>query len=229
MKIALLGAESTGKTELAHALAAHLAARNLATLAVDEYLREWCEAQGRTPQVHEQAAIAAMQQQRIEAAALQATWVFADTTPLMTAIYSEFIFNDMQLHTQALTYQRSFDLTLLAGLDMPWQPDGIQRDGPHVREPVDALLRKTLQAAGINFHVVYGQGAKRLTNAVHAIESALKPNINDLDIATKRIARNADFMPTNSPKTSQKWQWQCDKCSDPECEHRLFRRLMPST
>ena len=35
-----------------------------------------------------------------------------------------------------------FDLTLVCSPDgLPWQPDGIQRDGPQVRAPVDARVR----------------------------------------------------------------------------------------
>jgi nicotinamide riboside kinase len=220
MKIALLGAESTGKTELAHALAAHFNTQGCTATAVDEYLREWCDAHARTPQQHEQITVATEQQRRIEAAASKASWVFADTTPLMTAIYSEFIFHDRSLHPQALAYQRSFDLTLLTGLDMPWQPDGIQRDGPQVRGPVDALLRKTLQEANISFKVIYGLSTSRLQHALEAVSIQQD--------AIKSRAKASDSMPTKGLKPSQNWQWQCDKCSDPECEHRLFRRLMAS-
>jgi uridine kinase len=50
MIIALLGAESTGKTALAHALVQLLVQQGQDAVAVDEYLREWCAVQGRTPQ-----------------------------------------------------------------------------------------------------------------------------------------------------------------------------------
>ena len=67
--IAVLGAESTGKTELARALAARLQQRGITTTLVGEYLREWCEREGRTPRPDEQAAIAAKQTRRIAEAA----------------------------------------------------------------------------------------------------------------------------------------------------------------
>ena len=63
--IALLGAESTGKTTLAHALAGALAARPSLPRApakriavVAEYLREFCDRHGRTPRREEQVHIA---------------------------------------------------------------------------------------------------------------------------------------------------------------------------
>lgn len=217
IKIALLGAESTGKTQLAHALAAKL--QN--ALAVDEYLRQWCEEHARTPEQHEQARIAQVQRERIEAAAQTHRIVIADTTPLMTAVYSEFIFQDSSLHESALAYQRSFDLTLLTGLDMPWQADGIQRDGEHVRAPVDALLRQLLQSMGIAYEVIYGQGEERLQNALQAFKLHAQSSPN----TTNSIAPRAETMPATEPKALKKWQWTCEKCSDPDCEHRLFTRL----
>ncbi len=218
VRIALLGAESTGKTQLAQALAATL--HN--AVAIDEYLRLWCEEHKRTPQPHEQAHIAEVQRERIDAAAQTHEIVIADTTPLMTAVYSEFIFQDTSLHESSLAYQRSFDITLLTGLDMPWQADGIQRDGEHVRAPVDALLRQLLQSAGIAFEVVYGTGDGRTTNALHALQRAIHQSTD----TTNSIAPRADSMPASEPKSLKKWQSSCEKCSDPDCEHRLFAALL---
>ncbi len=221
MKIALLGAESTGKTQLAHTLAAHLRAADQRAVAIDEYLREWCEEHARTPQPHEQAHIAGEQQTRIEAAAATHDVVIADTTPLMTAVYSEFIFQDTSLHQAATAYQRTFDLTLLTGLDMPWQPDGIQRDGEHVRAPVDTLLRQLLQSAGIAFEVIYGQGEQRLQSALHALQRHTQQSTD----TTNSIAPRVYSMPATGQNSLKKWQWNCEKCSDPDCEHRLFSDL----
>jgi nicotinamide riboside kinase len=205
--IALLGAESTGKSALAHALAQHLQSVGMDAVAVDEYLREWCEQHQRTPHVHEQGHIAAVQTQRIAAAAAQHRVVVADTTAVMTAVYSEYVFADTSLYAQALAAQQRADMTLLTGLDMPWQADGIQRDGAHARGPVDALLRTRLQDAQIGYQVVYGLGEQRLKNAMHC------------------IAAPAIFQRATGQNTSKKWTWVCDKCSDPVCEHRLFSQL----
>ncbi len=207
MIIALLGAESTGKSALAQALAQALQTQGRDAVAVGEYLREWCALHQRTPHRDEQAHIARTQQQRIEAATAQHALVIADTTPLMTALYSEYVFADLALYPQAIVWQRSCALTLVSGLDLPWQADGIQRDGPHARAPVDALLRQRLDAAAIAYRVVYGAGAQRLQNAIDCIA------------AYASIQRPAAIKP------GKKWVWVCDKCSDPDCEHRLFSQL----
>ena len=60
-------------------------------------------------------------------------WLIADTTPLMTAIYSQQVFGDDALLAEGLAFQRlQVDVTLLLGLDLPWVPDGLQRDGAQV-------------------------------------------------------------------------------------------------
>jgi hypothetical protein len=50
-------------------------------------------------------------------------------------------------------------LTLLTALDLPWVADGLQRDGPHVREPVDDVLRELLLANALPFAVIGGDRA----------------------------------------------------------------------
>jgi nicotinamide riboside kinase len=173
MKIALLGAESTGKTRLAGELAEHLRRQGKSVAVVSEVLREWCHREGRTPRPEEQLPIAQEQESRVDAAAATSEVVIADTTALMVAIYSAMLFEDGTLYRFALERQRGYHHTLLTGLDLPWVADGLQRDGPHVREPVDALIRAALTRAAIDYRVIYGSGAQRLANALAAIASKL--------------------------------------------------------
>jgi len=170
--VALLGAESTGKTTLARDIGAALAARGLRVEVVGEVLREFCDTQARTPRRDEQAAIAAAQTARIDAAAKRADVVVADTAALMIAVYSDFVFSDTSLYESALAAQRRVDLTLVTALDLPWQADGHQRDGAHVREPVDVLLRAALASAAIASTRVGGVGPSRLDAALQAIDAA---------------------------------------------------------
>ena len=212
-RIALLGAESTGKTALAEGIAAHFKAQAIAVALVPEVLREWCDAAGRTPRPEEQMGIA-LEQARRTASAPAAALLVADTTPLMVAVYSDLLFADTSLYPMALAHQRSYDLTLLTGLDLPWVADGVQRDGPHVREPVDHRVRAARDRAGIPYHIVYGTGPRRLENALYAINS----------IATS--ARTAGAEGIFRSKNVSTRPWACGKCSDPECEHRLFSALL---
>jgi nicotinamide riboside kinase len=215
LKIAILGAESTGKTVLTQRLLAHFSAQENSIHLVPEYLREWCSKNARTPKPHEQLGIASEQARRVDESPPH-DFLIADTTPLMIAIYSDMLFDDPSLYDMALAHQRSYDLTLVTGLDLPWVADGLQRDGPHVREPVDALIRAALARGGINYQVVYGAGHLRLANALACIDSFGKAP------APKRTQASAKARMTETGVE----HWACERCSDPDCEHRLFTSLL---
>ena len=142
--IALLGAESTGKTTLAHALHGTLRAQGHHVALVEEALREFCVRLGLTPRRDEQAGIARMQSLRIAEAARSHELVVADTTSMMVAVYNRLLFDDPSLLPVAVAEQARHRVTLLMALDLPWVPDPGIRDGAHVREPVDTLLRLSL-------------------------------------------------------------------------------------
>jgi nicotinamide riboside kinase len=194
--ITLLGAESTGKTTLARDLCEALASDERRVVVVPEYLREFCDLNRRTPQPHEQAGIAAEQTRRIEAAAGAHDLVIADTSALMIAVYSDQVFGDASLYPSAEAAHTRANLTLLTALDLEWESDGLQRDGPHVREPVDARVRAALARAGSAYSVVFGRGTRRLDAALASVRRALDP----------------------PPAGRARWQWHCERCGDPDCE-----------
>jgi len=206
--IALLGAESTGKTTLASELQGALTTPKRRVDLVAEYLREFCEQTGRTPRQDEQRGIAREQTRRIADAAAAHDIVIADTTALMIAVYSDQVFGDTSLYAEASTAQAACQLTLLTALDLPWLPDGHQRDGPHVRDPVDAKVRAALGAARLPYCVVAGHGPARLQAALAAVERALNPPPDDASITT-----------------GARWRWHCERCGDVNCErHALLPR-----
>ena len=212
MLIAIVGAESTGKTDLSLALQLALtAATGLSCAVVPEYLRSWCETQRRTPEPHEQIGIAEHQVALIDSAAASHELVLCDTTPLMTAVYSDLLFDDRSLHGMALAFHQRCDLTLLTALDLPWVADGLQRDGPHVRAPVDTAVRKALLEAGLAWSVIAGQGQARVDAALNAITPLL------LGRATPRsgLLTRLNERQTSFPER----RWICEKCDSPECEH----------
>lgn len=209
-RIALLGAASTGKSTLAQALASHLRLRGRHAVAVPEVLRAWCEREGRAPRPGEQLAIALEQESQVDSAlAAGADVVVADTTALMVAIHAGMPPEDSELMRFALERQRACDATLVTGLDLPWTAAGLQRDAGQPREEVDGLVRSLLQRAGVAFQVVYGSGPQRLRSALLALVSAGVLPADALERPREEDTRRA-------------WTWACEKCSDPECEHRLF-------
>ena len=202
--VALLGAESTGKTTLATELGAALRAQGHSVAVVAEYLREFCDLHGRTPRVDEQRAIADEQTLRIETATRRHDVVIADTTALMIAVYSQHVFADTSLYAHAHAAHARCKLTLLTALDLPWQADGLQRDGPQVRAPVDALVRASLLQAGVPFSVVFGSGPARLQSALASVQRALHP--------------------PPFTEASARWTWVCERCGDAACERHWLPR-----
>lgn len=171
--VVLLGAECTGKSTLAAALRDALASEGRDAVVVPEFLRAFCDAHGRTPLVGEQAGIAHEQSARIAAAAECHAIVIADTSALMTAVYSDLFFGDSSLYAAALQAHRRSDITLLTGLELPWQADGIQRAGPRSRLATDARLRAVLGCLNAPYAVVHGDLEPRLRAALAVIGRVL--------------------------------------------------------
>lgn len=201
LRIALLGAECTGKSTLAKQLHQHAVQQGLHCTVIDETLRRWCDQHQRTPQAHEQASIAQEHTRRVLQAA-QAGWLVADTTALITAVYSELLFDDPTLYASALAHQSHYTLTLLLGTDLPWRGDGIQRDGVAAQQRFDTRLRQVLMANALPHALVLGQGTQRLQSALAAIDAAIKPTHSQGHV---------------------RWRHMCEAgCDDPDCERRLF-------
>lgn len=210
--VAIVGAESTGKSTLARELPQRLALlTGRRCTSVAEHLRDWCDRMGRTPRPDEQPAIAAAQAAAIDAAAATHDIVVCDTTPLMTAVYSRLLFDDDALRAPALQWQQRCGLTLLTALDLPWEADGLQRDGPHVRAPVDALVRQWLVESGVAWSVVSGSGPARTEAALDALAPLLRARgLASAGLFTRLDERNAQAAAR---------PWRCERCDDPQCEH----------
>lgn len=153
--VAVVGAESTGKTTLCQALA-----RTMGGLTFAEPLRQWVLHQGRAPTQDEQAQVLVMQRQAEAEATARAQstglrWVFCDSSPLVTAAYSQYYFNDVSLFEDALSHHQScYTATLFCTPDgVPWTPDPGQRDGPDAREHVHLLLSRWIEKVGPNHAV----------------------------------------------------------------------------
>jgi NadR type nicotinamide-nucleotide adenylyltransferase len=159
-RIAILGAESTGKSTLAPALAARYG-----TLWVPEYLREFVETRQRVPFEDDQLDIARTQLAREEAMAASPEaqrFLFCDTTPLLTAVYSRIYWDRVPPALLALEARHDYAATLVAGLDLPWVPDGLQRESEEVRRRVHECLLAVLRERCIPFTLLEGDLPQRM-------------------------------------------------------------------
>lgn len=173
IRIGLVGGESTGKSTLA----AHLAAGPGAVVA-SEALREFVDRTGRTPRIDEQRGIMREQINRTSTAIADAiaqgcALVLSDPAPLMTAVYSAIYFADDTLTPDAIEHTRqTYDLLLWCRPDLPWTPDGPQRDGPADRARADEALSHLLPGLQVTVSEVTGVGDARTRNAIDAIAAA---------------------------------------------------------
>jgi NadR type nicotinamide-nucleotide adenylyltransferase len=168
VRVAILGAESTGKSTLAEALAQHYG-----TVWVPEYLREFVDTRGRVPFEEDQYGIACTQLERENQAAARASrFLFCDTTPLMTAIYSRVYWNRVDEQLAALAAAHDYALTLVAAPDNPWVADGLMRDSDEVRQMEHRMVVETLIDRRIAFVQVSGDLPQRLRQVVELLGPA---------------------------------------------------------
>jgi NadR type nicotinamide-nucleotide adenylyltransferase len=160
-RVAILGAESSGKSTLAATLAVHYN-----TVWVPEYLREFVEAEARVPFERDQFRIAQIQMEREHAAAAGASrFLFCDTTPFMTAIYSGVYWGRVDPQLAALDHLDDYAVTLVTAPDGPWVADGLQRESEAVRQSVHRALIDKLERRSIAYTLVTGSLEQRVVQA----------------------------------------------------------------
>jgi HTH-type transcriptional regulator, transcriptional repressor of NAD biosynthesis genes len=122
-RIALLGAESSGKTTLAAALADHFK-----TVWVPEYGRELWEEQSGVLSEADLTKIGHEQIRREDAALRSANrYLFCDTSPLTTAGYGNWMFGRVSAQL-ALLATRAYHAVVLCRPDFPFVQDGTRRE-----------------------------------------------------------------------------------------------------
>lgn len=167
LRIAILGAESSGKSTLAAALAAHYH-----TVWVPEYLREFVDTAGRVPREEDQYPIARTQMEREHAAAQRAArFLFCDTTPLMTALYSKVYWGRVDRQLAALDAVHDYAVTFVTAPDGPWVPDGLQRESEAVRQSVHRQVMATLGVRRIACTLVAGSLEQRMAQACRVLDA----------------------------------------------------------
>ena len=168
----LLGAECTGKTSVAAALTAELGAFH-----VPEALRAFVETRGRVPAVEDQAGILSEQRAGVQMAHLDHpdSLIICDPLALMTAIYSIAYFDDSSLLADAIEDARTYDLIWWCRPDLPWTPDGNQRDGEERRSQVDALIGHIVTESGLTVVELNGSIDTRIREAINSVQGRVTP------------------------------------------------------
>lgn len=177
IKIAIVGAECTGKSTLTQELATRLN-HQYPCQWVPEYLRMFSEREQRTPFEHEQILIAKAQkalEQDLEKNLLKDSskpyaLLLCDTTPLLTNVYSQIVFGKPDRLVQEMAHHDDYNLTLLTSIDFPWIADGM-RDGPEAQIATHQLLNQRLDELKIAYESITGNLEERLETAQNLIEN----------------------------------------------------------
>ena len=167
-KVAIVGPECTGKTELSQYLARHFI-----TSWVPEYARAFLNKLSRPYEPSDLAKIA-HGQLRMEDEWLQDAKgvLICDTNLIVIKVWSEEKFGECDAEILKLMANRQYDLLLLTNIDVPWENDP-QREHPAKREYFWNIYQKEAANSGIRTVEITGSREERQTIAVTAIEELL--------------------------------------------------------
>ncbi|QTE30902.1 AAA family ATPase [Pengzhenrongella sicca] len=189
LRVVVVGAESTGTTTLAAALA-----DRFGTTWVPEFGREWTDVRpgGPTAPWHSgEFDLIAREQARAEDAAAERVPVpllVCDTDAVTTALFHERYLGAASASVHGLAASRVPDLYLLTGDEIPFVPDG-QRDGEHIRHAMAERFREVLAQQPAPWVEVRGSRAERLAEAATQVTALLARGHG---LAGPRAARRAD-------------------------------------
>ena len=177
-KIVVLGPESTGKSTLSEALAKHYG-----VVDCKEYARQYLHENG-TKYNFEDLLTIAKGQLTIEQQAIQKAEqlfieksknkIIIDTNMYVMKVWCEYVFNDCHTFILDQINKRSYDLYLLADIDLPWSADEM-REYPDEkpRQELFAIYKDILINQNTPWGIVSGAGDERTQNAIKLIDKVL--------------------------------------------------------
>jgi len=174
-RVCVLGAESTGTTTMARALA-----ERYQTSWVEEYGREyWIEKLRRGEEgswtAREFVHIAKEQLRREDAAARDANRIlFCDTDAFATSIWFERYLHERSAEIEAIAADRGYDLTFLTDIHIPFEQDGY-RDGEHIRLAMHERFIERLGDEDRPFVLLEGPHEQRVEVAAQLVDRLLQP------------------------------------------------------
>lgn len=167
-RIAIVGPECTGKSELANFLAEYYT-----TVWVPEFARSFLEILNRPYTKSDLKTIAKGQvllEKKSEGSANKI--LICDTTLLVIKIWSEFKYQHCDEEILNDLNSTHYDLHLLTHVDIPWVEDP-QRENPNQRQHLFNIYKAELEKMKAPFVEIKGEGTQRRALAISAIDSLL--------------------------------------------------------
>ncbi len=169
LKIAITGPESTGKSTVSEQLATHYK-----TVWVPEFARTYIGNIDKPYTLQDIEAIARGQFELEQQMSRQAKGLlFCDTDMLVLKIWSEHAFGKCPDFIQEKLQQQNYNLYLLMGVDLPWEPDP-QREHPHLRPYFYNWYKHELQTMGTPFVEITGKEQDRFSKARKQVDALLQ-------------------------------------------------------
>lgn len=164
--ICLHGPESTGKSSLLPRLSRHFGD----VPCVAEFGRAYCEAFGTDLTMADLVEIGKGHDAKVRSALAEGHYpVILDTDPLMTAVWADMMFG--RRDPWFASWANTADIYLLFDIDLPWIEDGTRMFGTEGdRRRFFELSKAILEARGVPWALVTGEGPVRYLNALRAIE-----------------------------------------------------------
>lgn len=167
-KVAILGPECTGKTDLSQYLASHFK-----TEWVPEYARAFLNKLNRPYEKSDLTKIGHGQIRMEDEWMQNANRVLiCDTNLIVIKVWSEQKFGDCDPEILSAMNARHYDLLLLTYIDVPWEDDP-QREHPNKREHFWNVYKKEAADAKIPTIEISGPQEERRKKAIEAIEKIL--------------------------------------------------------
>jgi NadR type nicotinamide-nucleotide adenylyltransferase len=167
-RVAVVGPESTGKTSMCAALA-----ERYRTAWVPEFARAHLDVKGAPFGAEDLPIIARGQCAAEDRLARECDRVlFCDTDLVTTVLYAEHYLGAAPGWLRVAAIERSYALTLLLDVDVPWVPDP-QRDLGHLRPQMLARFRAAIERRGAPYVLIRGGWDERLVQACAAVDRLL--------------------------------------------------------
>lgn len=165
-RIVITGPESTGKTELAQALA-----KKLNTIWIPEYARQYVENLDRPYNYDDVVRIAHHQitQETEFALKMEKGILIFDTWLIITKVWLDLVFGKCPEWISNHIRSSKIDLFLVCDTDLPWVADPVRENGGEKREQLFQLYCNEIRTFGFKYEIVSGFGDLRTVNAMNAL------------------------------------------------------------
>lgn len=168
IKVAITGAESTGKSTLSDALANHFR-----SISVPEFSRSYIENLKR-PYTYNDVEFIARKQIEIEKNILpDKSPVFFDTWLIITKVWFDFVYKKRPKWLDSYIENSNIDLFLVCDIDLPWIYDPVRENGGENRKVLHDIYIEILKQYGFKYQIVSGEGEARIKNAISFVDQLI--------------------------------------------------------